>query len=187
VTLRFFRLLACQLLLAFACAQAHADDGIEITRAAIETSDDGYRLNANYAFDLPQGLENALLHSVELYFTTEIELTRPRWWWTDEKAVSTRQTVRIKYDMLTRQYNVRVVGSVQQTWPTLEEALFMIRRPSRWLIAPKGTLKPGETYNVTLRMFMDRDYLQKPLQVNAFNNADWRLASNKKTFTYKAE
>jgi hypothetical protein len=187
VTFRFFRLLACQLLLAFACAQAQAADGIEITKNIIESSDDGYRLNANYAFDLPQGLENAIQHSVELYFTTEIELTRPRWWWTDEKAVSQRQTVSISYDMLTRQYHVRVVGSVQQTWPTLEEALFMIRRPSRWLIAPKGTLKPGETYNVTLRMFMDRDYLQKPLQVNAFNNADWRLASNKKTFTYKAE
>jgi hypothetical protein len=36
-------------------------------------------------------------------------------------------------------------------------------------------------------MFMDREYLQKPLQVNAFNNSDWRLASNKKTFTYRAE
>ena len=36
-------------------------------------------------------------------------------------------------------------------------------------------------------MYMDREYLQKPLQVDAFNNADWRLASNKKTFTYRAE
>ncbi|GAB3398430.1 DUF4390 domain-containing protein [Massilia agilis] len=183
---RLLRLLACQLLLAFACAQAQASDGIDITRAVIESSDDGYRLNAAYAFELPHGLENALQLSVPLYFTTEIELTRPRWWWTDEKAVSQRQTISIKYDVLTRQYHVRVMGSVQQSFPTLDEALFMIRR-SRWLIAPKGALKPGETYNVTLRMFMDREYLQKPLQVNAFNNADWRLTSSKKTFTYKAE
>jgi hypothetical protein len=187
VTLRFFRLLACQLVLAFACVQAQAADGIEITRAGIEASDDGYRLAANYSFDLTHGLEDALQHSVTLYFTTEIEMTRPRWWWTDEKAVSTRQTVRIWYNALLRQYHVSVIGSVQQTFPTLEEALFLIRRPSRWLIAPKGALKPGETYNVTMRMYMDRDYLQKPLQVNAFNNSDWRLASNKKTFTYKAE
>jgi hypothetical protein len=187
VTLRFFRILACQLLLAFACAQAQAADGIEITSAGIESTDDGYRLRANYAFDLTHGLENALQRSVTLYFTTEIELTRPRWWWTDEKAVSSSQTVSISYDALTRQYYVRVMGSVQQSFPTLDEALFLIRRPSRWLIAPKGALKPGETYNVTLRMFMDRDYLQKPLQVNAFNNSDWRLTSSKKTFTYKAE
>jgi Domain of unknown function (DUF4390) len=187
VTLRFFRLLACQLLLVFACAHAQAADGVEITRASIESTDDGYRLSANYAFDLPHGLESALQHSVELYFTTEIELTRPRWWWADEKAVSQRQTVRISYDVLTRQYHVKVMGSVQQSFATLDDALFMIRRPSRWLFAQKSALKPGETYNVSLRMFMDREYLQKPLQVNAFNNSDWRLASNRKTFTYRAE
>jgi hypothetical protein len=187
VTLRFFRLLACQLLLAFACAQAQAADGIEITRAAIEATEDGYKLAANYSFDLNHGLEDAIQHGLPLYFTTEIELTRPRWWWTDDKAVSSRQTARIDYDVLTRQYHVKVMGSVQQTFATIEEALFLIRRPSRWLIAPRGALKPGETYNVSVRMFMDREYLQKPLQVNAFNNSDWRLASSKKTFTYRAE
>jgi len=174
-------------LLAFACAQAHAADGIDITLARIEASDDGYRLRANYDFELGPELENALHHSVQLYFTTEIEMTRPRWWWRDEKAVFARQTVRISYDMLLRQYQVSIRGGMAQSFPTLKEALFLIRRPSRWLIAPKGALKSGETYNVSMRMFMDREYLQKPLQVNAFNDSDWRLASNKKTFTYKAE
>jgi hypothetical protein len=188
VTLRFFRLLACQLLLLFACAQAQAaSDSVDITRSNIEATEDGYRLAANYAFDLNHGLEDAIQHGMPLYFTTEIELTRPRWYWTDDKAVSSRQTIRISYNVLTRQYHVSVNGSVQQSFPTLDDALFLIRRPSRWLIAPKGALKPGEVYNVSLRMFMDRELLQKPLQVNAFNNADWRLSSNKKTFTYKAE
>jgi hypothetical protein len=127
------------------------------------------------------------MHGVPLFFTTEIELTRPRWWWYDDKAVSKRRVVRLHYDLLNRQYTVLVNGSIQQSYPTLEEALFLIRRPSRWLIANKGELKPGETYNVTLRMFMDRDYLQKPLQVDAFNNSDLRLGSHKKTFTYRAE
>jgi hypothetical protein len=187
VTARFFRLLVCQLLLVFACATAHAAEGIEITRASIEASDDGYRLAANYSFDLTPGLEQAVMHGVPVYFTTEIELTRPRWWWTDDKAVSKRRTVRLHYDLLTRQYTVFVMGSIQQSFATLDDALFLIRRPSRWLIASKGELKPGETYNVTLRMFMDREYLQKPLQVDAFNNSDLRLASHKKTFTYRAE
>jgi hypothetical protein len=187
VTYRFFRLIACQLLLAFACLQAQAADGIDITRASIEATDEGYRLAANYSFDLNHGLEDAIQHGVQLYFTTEIELTRPRWYWRDEKAVSSRQTARIYYNVLTRQYHVSVMGSVQQSFATLDDALFLIRRPSRWLIAPKGALKPGESYTVTLRMFMDREFLQKPLQVNAFNNSDWRLESNRKTFTYKAE
>ena len=187
MTLRFFRLLACQLLLAFACAQAQAADGIEITRASIEATDEGYKLSANYAFDLNHNLEDAIQHGVQLYFTTEIELTRPRWWWRDEKAVSSRQTIGISYNVLTREYRVSVMGSVQQSFQTLDDALRLIRRPSRWLIAPKGALKPGEVYNVSLRMFMDREYLQKPFQVHAFNSSDWRLASNRKTFTYRAE
>jgi hypothetical protein len=82
---------------------------------------------------------------------------------------------------------VSVNGGVQQSFPTLDEALFLIRRPSRWLIAARGALKPGETYNVTLKMGMDREYLAKPIQVNAINNSDWRLSSNKKSFPYKAE
>ena len=174
-------------MLALTCVTARAAEGIEITRAGIEASDDGYRLSAAYSFDLTPGLEQAIQHGVPLSFTTEIELTRPRWWWTDDRAVAARHTVYLEYDPLTRIYHVSVPGSLQQSVDTLEDALFWIRRPSRWLFAPKGALKPGETYNVTLRMFMDREYLQKPLQVDAFNNADWRLASHKKTFTYRAE
>ncbi|OON64467.1 hypothetical protein B0920_14410 [Massilia sp. KIM] len=191
MTLRFFRLLACQLLLVFACATAQAADGIEIIKANIEASEDGYRLDAAYSFDLNHGLRDAIQHGVQLHFTTEIELTRPRWWWRDERAVVERRTIRISYDVLTRQYYVHVVGSpqlgLQQSYQTLDEAMFLIRRPNRWLIAPRGALKRGEVYNVSMRMFMDREYLQKPLQVNAFNDSDWRLASNKKTFTYRAE
>jgi len=187
VTVRFFRLLACQLLLAFACATAQAADGIDITRASIEASDDGYRLSAAYSFDLSPGLEQAIQHGVPLSFTTEIELTRPRWWWTDDHAVTSRYTVKLNYDPLFRVYHLSALGSIQQNFDTLDEAMLAIRRPARWLIAKPGALKPGETYNVTVRMFMDRDFLSKPLQVDALNNADWRLASHKKTFTYRAE
>lgn len=190
VTRRFIRLLAWQflLVLAFALPQAaRAAEGVEIKRAFIEATDEGYRLAANYAFDLNHGLEDAIQHGVQLYFTTEIEFTRPRWYWFDEKAIVARQTSRIWYDVLTRQYHVAIIGSVQQNFSTLEDALFLIRRPARWLVAPRGALKVGEAYNVTLRMGMDRDYLPKPIQVNAFNNSEWRLASDKKTFQYRAE
>jgi hypothetical protein len=187
VTRRFFRLLACQLLLMFACATAQAADGIEIQRAGIEATEDGYKLAAAYAFELNHGLEDAIQHGVQLYFTTQIELTRPRWYWYDDKAVSETQTIRISYNVLTRQYQVAVLGSMQQSFSTLEDAMVLIRRPSRWLIAPRGALKPGETYNVTLRMYMDRERLPKPIQVNAFNNSQWRLESKDRKFQYKAE
>lgn len=187
MTLRFFRLLACQLLLVFACATAQAADGIVITRGQIDTTEEGYRLDAAYSFDLNRDLEDALQHGVKLYFTTEIELTRPRWWWRDDRAVAAKRTVSISYDVLLRQYYVSMGGSVQQTYQTLDEAMFQVRRPGRWLFAPKGALKHGETYEVELRMYMNRDLLQKPLQITAISNSDWQLASNRKTFNYRAE
>ena len=182
----FFRLLTLLLMLACLTPRAHAADVVEITRAYIEASDEGYKLAASYSFDLNHDLDDAVQHGVPLFFTTEIELTRPRWYWFDEKAIVARQTSRLSYNVLTRQYHVSL-GGLQQSFATLDDALFLIRRPSRWLVAARGALKVGQTYNVTLRMGMDRDYLPKPIQVNAFNNSDWRLSSNKKTFLYTAE
>jgi len=171
----------------FACAQAQAAEGVDITSAHIELTEEGYRLKADYAFELNSGIEEAIQHGVTLYFTTEVELTRPRWYWYDDQAVSARQTIGIWFDVFTRQYNVSVVGSMRQTFQSLDDAMVLIRRPSRWLIAPRGALKKGETYNVTLRMFMDRDRLPRPMQVNAFNNSQWRLTSKNKNFPYTAE
>lgn len=187
MTTRFFRRLACQLLLLFACAQALAADTVDILHAHIEASEEGYKLDAKYSFELTHDLEDALQAGIRLSFTTEIELTRPRWYWTDDKAIAERRTVTIGYNPLMRKYNVQVAGSIYQSYSTLEEALLTIRRPGRWVIAPRSALKPGETYTVTLRMFMDRQALLKPLQVNAINNAGWQLSSGKKTFTYRAE
>ena len=83
---RFFRLLIGPLLLILACAlpqAASAADGVEIKRAYVEATDEGYRLSANYGFDLSHGLEDTLQYGVVLYFTTSIEFTRPR----DRKSV----------------------------------------------------------------------------------------------------
>ena len=186
MTLRFFRFLACQLLLIFACVQAQAADAVDIARARIEATEDGYRLSANFAFELNNALEGSIQHGIDLFFTTEVEMTRPRWYWTDEKAVSSRRTLRLHYDALLRQYSITVTGSIQRTFQSFDEALAEVRRSS-WMIAPRGALEPGKTYNVALRFYMDHDYLKKPLQVNAINNSDWQLSSGKKTFTYKAE
>jgi hypothetical protein len=166
---------------------AHTPDGVDIVQAHLESTDDGYKLSSNFQFDLNRGLEDAISHGVPLYFTTEVELTRPRWYWFDEKAIRRSQTMRISYNVLTRQYYVAIIGSVQQTFSTLEDALFLIRRPSRWVVAGRGALKVGEVYNVTLRMNLNLEYLAKPFQVNAINNSDWRLSSDKKFFTYRVE
>jgi hypothetical protein len=132
-------------------------------------------------------LEDAITHGIPLYFTTEVELTRPRWYWFDEKTINASQTIRLSYNVLTRQYRVAIGGSLQQNFSSLDDALSLIRRPSRWVVAEKGRLKAGEHYHVAVRNRLDVTQLPKPFQINALNNSDWRLSSDWKRFTYKAD
>ncbi|SFH90531.1 protein of unknown function [Collimonas sp. OK307] len=187
--LQFIRywLLALLLALSFSPASSSAADGVELIQAHIETGDDGYKLSATFSFDLNRGLEDVVNRGVTLYFTTDVELTRPRWYWFDEKAITATQTIRLQYNVITRRYNVAINGSLQQSFNTLDDALALIRRPSRWLIADKSALKSGEVYRVAVRMGLDLGLLSKPFQVNALNNSDWRFSSDWKSFNYRVE
>lgn len=166
---------------------AWAAESVEITQAHLENTDDGIKLSASFSFELNRGLEEAINRGLPLYFTTEVEIRRPRWYWFDEQSIATSETIRLSYNVLTRQYHAAIVGRVQQSFATLDDALSLVRRPSRWLVADKGALKSGEQYSVAVRMRLDVARLAKPFQVNAINNSDWRLSSDWKTFIFKAE
>lgn len=190
---RFLQLLAgwfaVALLLtaAWAPLPAHAAEGVDIQRARLESTDEGYRLALAFSFELTRGLEDAVMRGIPLYFTTEVQLSRPRWYWFDEKTISTSQTVRISYNVLTHQYHAAISGRLQQSFSTLDDALSLLRNPNRWVIAEKGALKRGETYAVAVRMGLDVARLPKPFQVHALNSSDWRFSSDWAQFTYKAE
>jgi hypothetical protein len=178
-------LLLCLMFAGPAALEAHAAD-IDVLKASIDSTDEGYRLSTAYAFELNHGLESTIMRGVPLYFTTEVELTRHRWYWLDETAVRATQTTRVSYNVLTRQYHASINSSLQQNFSTLEDAMALVRRPPRWIIADTKALKPGEVYNVAVRMQLDIAQLSKPFQVNALNNSDWRLSSDWINFSYKA-
>ncbi|WP_151447884.1 DUF4390 domain-containing protein [Lacisediminimonas profundi] len=161
-------------------------DGVDVMQAHLESGEEGVRLSAAYSFELNRGLEDALGRGIPMYFTTEVAISRPRWYWFDETTLRAAQTTRLSYNVLTRQYRIST-GGLQQSYATLEDALSPIRRPPRWLVAPRGALKSGETYQVSLRMGLDVGQLPKPFQVNAMNNSDWRLSSDWKTFSFRMD
>jgi uncharacterized protein DUF4390 len=173
-------------ILSTAALPARAAD-IDILKASIESTEEGYRLSTTYSFELNHGLETTIMRGVPLYFTTEVELTRRRWYWFDQTAVAASQTTRVSYNVLTRQYHASVNSSLQQNFATLDDAMAMVRRPPRWIIADHKALLPGETYNVAVRMRLDVAQLSKPFQVNALNNSDWRLSSNWINFSFRPE
>lgn len=166
---------------------AYASNGIDIVQAHLEPSEEGYRLSATFDFDLPRGLEDALARGFPLYFTTDVVITQPRWYWFDKNVITESQTVRISYNLLTRQYRAAIRDSLQYTFNTLEDALSLIKRPSRWVVADNGALKPGETYVVAVRMRLDIAQLSKPFQVHAMNSSDWQFASEWKYFNFRVD
>ena len=164
-----------------------AANEITIRDAQLEQTEEGPRLSASYDFELPRVLEDALLRGIPLYFTSQVQISRPRWYWFDERAIRTSRTKRISYNLLTREFRVVTLGSLQQSFSTLDEALSMIRTPGRWLLAGPDSLKSGESYRVSLHMELDVAQLPKPFQVHALNSSDWRLSSDWMSFTFKVE
>ncbi|WP_227869789.1 DUF4390 domain-containing protein [Undibacterium parvum] len=160
---------------------------VEVTTAKIESSEEGYRIVAAFSFELSHGLEDAITRGVPMYFTTEVEMTRPRWYWLDEKTIRSQQTVRIAYNLWTRQYTAAINGSLQQNFARLEDAMALVLRPRRWLVADKSALSSGANYNVAVRLKLDINQLPKPFLITSLNNSDWRLSSDWKRFTFKAD
>ena len=161
-----------------------ASDRIEVEQAAFEARDDGYYFNGDFDLDLKPRVAEALDRGLTLFFVVEVELTRSRWYWFDEKTVNTALTYRLSYHALTRQYRV-ASGSLQVSFPTLGEAIGMMTHVRDWKIADRSTLRIGETYVAAVRMRLDTTQLPKPFQINAMTNRDWTLDSDWKRFTYE--
>ena len=161
---------------------AHADT-IEIVNARLESVDDNYALDAKFEFEFSPRLEEAVNKGLPLYFLIEFELTRPRWYWFDEKTTTQTQTIRISYHALTRQYRIST-GSLHQGFATLAEAMGILKRIRNWNVLEKAQVQRGQTYQAGVRMHLDLTQLPKPFQVNALTNREWVLASEWYRFNF---
>jgi hypothetical protein len=167
-------MLALALLVAAAVARA---EGITVTAATIEPSEEGWTLEAAFDVQFSQRLEEAVNRGVPLYFVVEFELARPRWYWFDDKPVVLSQTYRISYTPLLRQYRLSV-GSVYQNFTRFEEVTRVLSRLRGWHVADKGALKKDQVYQASVRMRLDTAQLPKPFQLNAISSRDWTLDSD---------
>lgn len=183
---RFFLSICLTLLLPLATS-AQAAEGIELVQASLESTEEGYRLKAEFSLELTRALEDALMRGVPLYFTTQVEVSRPRWYWFDEKSITAARSVRISYNVLTKQYRVSTDGSLHRNFAKLDEVMALLRRPSRWVIAESNALNRNEMYTVAIRMALDTSQLPKPIQVSAIGGGDWQLTSDWSRFTFRTE
>jgi hypothetical protein len=166
-----------------AAFSARADD-IEVTDARLAVTEDGVVLAADFAFDLNPRLAEVVTNGVPVYFLVEFELSRPRWYWFDEKAAAKRLQLRLSYHALSRHYRLST-GVLQQNYATLEEALNVLRRVRNWQVVERGAALVDANYDAAVRMRLDVTLLPKPFQLSALTSRDLNLESPWKRFSFR--
>jgi hypothetical protein len=161
-------------------APASAEE-IEVREVALRSVEEGLVLDADFAFELTPRLAEVVANGVPLYFSVEFELTRRRWYWFDDTAASGRLQLRLSYHALSRQYRLSA-GALQQSFPTLEEALNVLKRVRNWLVVEAPARLADADYEAAVRMRLDTTLLPKPFQLSALTARDLQLESPWKRF-----
>ena len=167
---------ACLLTLSLFSVSASAE-GIKIKSVELERVDNDWLLNATFQIELTPGLEDAVQKGIVLYFQTEFDLTRSRWYWFDEKPALAQRQTRLSYQPLTQQYRIASEGFTFSA-KTMFEALQAVGSIGGWRVIDNSQIDPNKSYAAALRMTLDLSKLPKPFQVNALNNRDWNVSSD---------
>ena len=165
--------LALSLLLS---SPAFAADTITVKSAELRADEDGYVVSAVFDLAFNPTLEEAIQKGVPLYFVFEFELFRPRWFWVDEKVVSSSTHYRVSYNAITRQYRV-AIGLLSQTFDGLDEVERFLSRINSRQVATLDQLVKGTRYEAAVRMRLDVNALPKPFQVSALASREWSMQS----------
>lgn len=182
-----------------AAGQAVANAAIEVSRAQLDVvaeagGDSGERrapvehtllLSADIQLPLTDTLKDSIDRGLALYFQTDVQVVRPRWYWLNEEVISTSIEWRLSYHALTRQYRV-ATNAQGQTAATLDEALAVMSSIRAVPIGRVANLSPGQHYDVWVRMRLDTGRLPKPFQMTAMTNRDWNPQSEWKRFDFIA-
>ncbi|MBC7918763.1 MAG: DUF4390 domain-containing protein [Rhodoferax sp.] len=167
---------------------AQAQNQAEIGQFRAERQDEDIFVSAQIQFELPSAVEDALLKGIPMYFLTEVEILRDRWYWYDKKVATTQRSIRLAYQPLTRMWRLNVtqgasaVGSqgltLNQSFETLGQALAVIKRISRWKVAEAADLDGGVKHRVDFRFKLDLSQLPRPFQIGALGQTGWDISAN---------
>jgi hypothetical protein len=174
------RRIAIALVILLVAISAGAEE-IEVRDVALRSVEEGLALDADFAFELTPRLADVVANGVPLYFRVEFELTRRRWYWFDDTAASRQMHLRLSYHALSRQYRLST-GPLQQSFPSLEEALNVLKRVRNWLVVDRSISLANAEYDAAVRMRLDTTLLPKPFQLSALTGRDLHLESPWKRF-----
>lgn len=134
-------------------------------------------LDLDLTFELGRVVTEAAERGVPLYFTFDLKITSPRWWWFERVLVEATLTRRLTYNTLTQQWRV-TTGDLFLPVKSLNEALAVLRQVRGWPVAPSDRFDKNQRYDGRIRMRLDASQLARPLQLEAAaNRSAWSIAS----------
>jgi hypothetical protein len=172
-----WRLMAAWLL-CVVCVGMNVARGSEARILRIEPlpQDGQLTMDLDVALDLTRSVLEVAEHGVPLYFTYDVQITAPRWWWFDKVLVQTTLSRRLIYNNLTQQWRV-ATGDLFLPAASQEDALQVIKQIRGWPIAPVDRFEPDVKYEGKVRIRLDTSQMARPLQLDARNRGAWSMTS----------
>lgn len=160
---------------------------VEISALQLTRGAAGVLLSASVHFELPSVVEDALLKGIPMVFVAEAEISRTRWYWADKRVASSARHMRLSFSTLTRRWrlsistapnaNAGLVGSLNQNFDTLSDAIAAIQRLSRWKIADDADIDPDARHSLSFAFRLDVTQLPRLFQIGALGQTDWLLSA----------
>jgi hypothetical protein len=148
--------------------------GVELAALELVRGETALSLDFAVRLSLPPVVEDALQRGVPVYFVAEAVLLRRRWYWRDERVARVRRQWRIALQPLTGTWRVGL-GGLNQSVPTLADALVSISRASGWELIDNARLEAGSRYEVEFSYRLDTSQLPGPMQFGLGGTGDWAV------------
>ncbi len=161
----------CGWLLAAAAVFAQ---GVELATFEAKRQDGSLTLDFAASLVLPRPVEDALQRGVPVYFVAEAQLFRSRWYWRDERLARVSRAWRLAFQPLTSSWRVSF-GGLNQSFPTLAEALVALSRSTGWKVAELAQMEAGNSHYLEFSYRLDNSQLPSPMQISLGAQTGWTM------------
>jgi len=159
-------------------ASAHSDE-FKITQLSTRLVEGIYLMDAEIEYRFSDKAIEALQNGVPLTLDVHVQLREEGAWIWQADLLDERLRYRIRYQSLASIYQVVDMQSKsEQHFATLRAALDALGKIEDLPVVRQDQLKPGESYQLSLRTRLDIEQLPLPLRPMAYITPDWNLESD---------
>ena len=147
---------------------------VELSPLRTERTDGWLTLEFAVRITLPRAVEEALHRGVPVYFVAQASLMRNRWYWRDERVARVTRNWRVAYQPLTSTWRVSL-GGLNQSFPTLPDALAAVSRSSGWRLLELSQLDADARHYIEFSWRLDTTQLPGVMQIGLGGPSEWAL------------